>query len=219
MIVKPLLSLQQSSIGKTTHAPNAATCHMSHIRRGATKFQAELMPDGRPMTCGYFDKAADRPGVPINARICDRLMIALPREMTREQRWETVAAFMHQLGQERIAWCAAHHDSGHHAANPHVSIVFRDADVLTGKKVMGTTTSFADVRKAEDNGWKVPPRTTTRDIRALWCAMLNKPLHPSIHACGHLSIDKNHASFALLSASISSSNSASTASASLSSFA
>ena len=85
-------------------------------------------------------------------------MIALPVELNSEQRYELVRGFMHQLGHGRIAWCAAHHDSGEDVHNPHAHILFKDADIDTGRKVIGTTTSARDVREAKENGWKVPPR-------------------------------------------------------------
>ena len=51
--------------------------------------------------------------------------------------------------------------------------MFKDADIATGRKVIGTTTSSRDVREATEHGWKVPPRTTTADLRKMWCNHLN----------------------------------------------
>ncbi len=131
------------------------------------------MPDGGRGPRVFFDKLWEKVGMPDNARIADKLMIALPVELNQEQRYELVRSFMHQLGHGRIAWCAAHHDSGQDAHNPHAHIVFKDADIDTGRKVVGTTTSSRDVREAKEHGWKVPPRTTTADMRKLWCGHLN----------------------------------------------
>ena len=36
--------------------------------------------------------------MPDNARIADKLMIALPVELNQEQRYELVRSFMHKLG-------------------------------------------------------------------------------------------------------------------------
>ena len=58
--------------------------------------------------------------------------------------------------------------------NPHAHVVFKDADIHTGGKVIGTTTSLKDVREAQEHGWKVPPRATTQDLRNRWCDHLNK---------------------------------------------
>jgi len=81
---------------------------------------------------------------------------------------------MQEQGQGRIAWCAAYHENGEDAHNPHAHIIFKDADIDTGRKVIGTTTSAKDVREAKEHGWKVPPRATTEDLRNRWCDHLNQ---------------------------------------------
>jgi hypothetical protein len=138
-----------------------------------THFQAENMPDGGRGTRVFFDKLWEKAGMPENARICDKLMIALPNELIPEQRYEAVHTFMQKLGHGRIAWCAAYHEQGEDAHNPHAHIVFKDADIDTGRKVIGTTTSAKDVREAKEHGWKVPPRMTTADLRQAWCEHIN----------------------------------------------
>jgi hypothetical protein len=175
MTTKPLPTFKHTSIGAQTHKARTATAHVSYIMRSdaMTKFQAQNMPDGGRGTRVFFDKLWEKAGMPENARIADKLMIALPLELTQEQRYEAVQSFMQALGKGRIAWCAAHHDSGKDAHNPHAHIVFKDADIDTGRKVVGTTTSSRDVREATEHGWKVPPRTTTADLRKMWCNHLN----------------------------------------------
>ena len=81
--------------------------------------------------------------------------------------------FMDKIGHGRIAWLAAFHDIGKDEHNPHCHLIFRDADIETGRKVVGTTTSAKDVREAEEHGWRVPPRMTTKDLRVAWCEHLN----------------------------------------------
>lgn len=175
MQVKSLPTFKHTSIGKTTHKARTATKHMSYIMRSQamTKFQAENMPDGGRGTRVFFDRLAEKPDAHAHARVCDKLMIALPVEMNADQRHDALASFMQKIGKGRIAWCAAHHDAGDDQHNPHAHIVFRDADILTGKKVIGTTTSASDVREAKEHGWKVPPRTTTKQLRHAWCDHLN----------------------------------------------
>jgi hypothetical protein len=175
MAVKSLPTFKHTSIGAKTHKARTATAHVSYIMRSQamTKFQAENMPDGGRGTRVYFDKLWEKAGMPDNARIADKLMLALPIELNQEQRYALVAGFMRQLGQGRIAWCAAHHDAGEDAHNPHAHVVFKDADIATGRKVIGTTTNSRDVREAKENGWKVPPRTTTAEMRQRWCDHLN----------------------------------------------
>jgi hypothetical protein len=54
-----------------------------------------------------------------------------------------------------------------------VGIAEDDVAIETGKKVVGTTTSAKDVKEAEEHGWRVPPRMTTKDLRVAWCDHLN----------------------------------------------
>ncbi|MGO8842831.1 MAG: MobA/MobL family protein [Methyloceanibacter sp.] len=175
MVTKSLPTFKHTSIGAKTHKARTATAHVSYIMRSEamTQFQAENMPDGGRGTRVFFDKLWEKAGMPDNARIADKLMIALPVELNQEQRYELVRSFMRKLGHGRIAWCAAHHDAGQDAHNPHAHIIFKDADIDTGRKVVGTTTSSRDVREAKEHGWKVPPRTTTADMRTMWCGYLN----------------------------------------------
>ena len=176
MVSKSLPSFKHSSVGTKTHKERTATAHVCYIMRAEarTHFQAENMPDGGRGTRVFFDKLWEKAGMPENARICDKLMIALPGELAPEQRYEAVQTFMQELGQGRVAWCAAYHEKGEDTHNPHAHIVFKDADIDTGRKVIGTTTSAKDVREAQEHGWKVPPRATTDDLRKRWCDHLNK---------------------------------------------
>ena len=175
MVTKSLPTFKHTSIGSKTHKARTATAHVSYIMRSdaMTEFQAENMPGGERGTRVFFDKLWEKAGMPENARIADKLMIALPVELTAEQRHEVLHDFMEELGEGRISWCAAHHDTGDDAHNPHAHVVFKDADIDTGRKVIGTTTSSRDVREAKEHGWKVPPRTTTADMRKMWCEHLN----------------------------------------------
>jgi hypothetical protein len=173
VITKSLPTFKHDKIGAKTQKPGTATAHLSYIMRAdaLTCFQAENMPQGERGTRNFFDKLWENAGSPANHRICDKLMIALPRELSQDQRFEVVRSFMQELGEGRIPWCAAHHDD---PDNPHAHIAFKDADVTTGRKVVGTTTCERDVREAEERGWKVPPRTTTADMRQMWCEHLNQ---------------------------------------------
>ncbi len=176
MSIRPLPHFSHSAIGKTTHRRGFAYAHVNYITRedACSKVLAGNMPDSRDDGArAYFDREANKEGVATNARIADTFIIALPIELTREQRHEAVAAFMDKIGKERIAWLAAFHDRGEDEHNPHCHLILRDADVETGRKVLGTTTSAKDVREAEEHGWKVPPRMTSKDLRAAWCEHLN----------------------------------------------
>ncbi|NMQ21427.1 hypothetical protein E4P82_20790, partial [Candidatus Competibacter phosphatis] len=70
-----------------------------------------------------------------NARVIDKLTVALPRELDPLQRRGLVMAFAERVTQGRAAWFAAIHQSGRDAHNPHAHIVIRDRDPETGKRV------------------------------------------------------------------------------------
>jgi hypothetical protein len=175
MSVRPLLHFSHRPIGKTTHKKGMSYQHVNYITRdeACSKTLAQNMPADRDGARPYFEHEANKEGVPANARVADTLILALPIELTKEQRHEAVAGFMEKIGEGRIAWLAAFHDKGKDEHNPHCHIIFRDADIETGRKVVGTTTSAKDVREAEEHGWRVPPRMTTKDLRVAWCEHLN----------------------------------------------
>ena len=174
--VRPLPHFSHSAIGKTTHKRGFAYSHVNYITRedACSKVLAGNMPDSREDGArAFFDREANKDGVAANARIADTFIIALPIELSKQQRHQAVASFMDKIGKGRIAWLAAFHDMGEDEHNPHCHLILRDADVETGRKVLGTTTSAKDVREAEAHGWKVPPRMTSKDLRVAWCEHLN----------------------------------------------
>ena len=175
MSVRSLPHFAHSPIGKTTHKKGMSYAHVNYITRddACSKTLAQNMPADRSDARPYFEREARKDGVPANARIADTLIIALPLELSPEQRHEAIQTFMEKLGKGRIAWIAAFHDKGKDEANPHCHIIFRDADIETGRKVVGTTTSSKDVKEATEKGWRVPPRMTTKDMRVAWCEHLN----------------------------------------------
>ena len=90
MGTKSLPTFKHTSIGAKTHKARTTTAHVSYIMRSEamTKFQCENMPDGGRGTRVFFDKLWEKAGMPENARIADKLMIALPVELNQEQRYE-----------------------------------------------------------------------------------------------------------------------------------
>src|SRR5271166_4160531 len=101
MVTKSLPTFKHTSIGAKTHKARTATAHVSYIMRSdaMTQFQAENMPGGERGTRVFFDKLWEKAGMSENARIADKLMIALPVELSQEDRYEAVESFMEQLGQ------------------------------------------------------------------------------------------------------------------------
>jgi hypothetical protein len=167
--VRPL-AFQHRSIGKQSHAQGTAAAHIRYITRAnaCTHFETENMPDSRNAAITYFDRLSERPGERIDARICDKLVIALPLELAVEERRDAVRSFMRKLGRGRIPWCAAFHDDGKDSGNPHVHVVFRDRDIDSNRRVMGTSGSTHELSQARRNGRPRPPLMTSESLRFMW---------------------------------------------------
>lgn len=94
-----------------------------------------------------------------NARIIDKITVALPRELDAQQRRMLVAAFAERVTRGRAAWLAAIHQSGEDAHNPHAHIVIRDRDPETGRRVA-----------------LLSEKGACREIRLLWEQAVNAAL-------------------------------------------
>lgn len=94
---------------------------------------SERMPAERTAARRWLDEQErqDRK----NARVIDKIITALPRELHPLQRRKLVRVFAERLTQGRAAWLAAIHQAGKDAGNPHAHIVIRDRDPDTGKRV------------------------------------------------------------------------------------
>jgi len=131
-----IYSLHLRSVGKTTHAPRTAGAHLRYITR--PKARADLlagrMPTERHAARRWLDREERRDRQ--NARVIDKLTVALPRELGALQRRGLVTAFAERVTQGRAAWFAAIHQSGRDAHNPHAHLVIRDRDPETGRVVL-----------------------------------------------------------------------------------
>jgi hypothetical protein len=146
-----IYSLHHSFIGRSTHAPGAACVHVRYITRSeaCTVILGERMPlDGRVYAWLNEQETSDRK----NARVVDRLTVALPSELTREQNIELLQNFGERMTQGRAPWLAAIHDGPGDADNPHAHVVFRDRDIETGRRVMLTTEPGSTERFRQ--GWE-----------------------------------------------------------------
>ena len=130
-----IYSLHLCSIGKTTHAARTAGAHIRYITRPTAQADllGERMPTERNAARRWLDweERRDRK----NARVIDKLTVALPREMNPLQRRRLVKAFAERVTQGKASWFAAIHQSGRDAHNPHAHIVIRDRNPETGKRV------------------------------------------------------------------------------------
>lgn len=107
-----IYSLNHSSIGRSTHRAGTASAHVRYVSRrsAASAVLAEGMPAERNQAVAWLDQAeaADRK----NARVVDKLMLALPLELSPEERQTLVRGFAQAIGSGRISWLAAIHDKG-----------------------------------------------------------------------------------------------------------
>lgn len=130
-----IYSLNMRSVGKSTHAPRSAGAHLRYITRPGAQAEvmSERMPEERNAARAWLDwqERADRK----NARVIDKLIMALPRELHPLQRRKLVREFAERLTQGVASWFVAIHQVGKDAGNPHCHLVIRDRDPVTGKRV------------------------------------------------------------------------------------
>jgi len=172
-----IYSLHQTTIGRSTHRDGTASAHISYItRKGAG---ASIGAFGMPANSNeaqawiYEQEQADRK----NARVVDKIMLALPRELTSEQRYKLAESYAKEITQGRAAYYFAIHEQGKDAHNPHCHLVIRDRDIKTGERVIG----FSD--NARD--WKrrgLGAESATHWIRERWEHHANKALSEAGHS-------------------------------------
>lgn len=131
-----IFSLNHSTVGRTTHAPRTASANARYITReeACTQVLGRRMPTERDELYAWLDGQEDKDRK--NARVIDKVMVALPRELTHDQNAELVTEFAEGLTKGRASWVAGIHDGPGDADNPHAHIIFRDRDFETGKRVM-----------------------------------------------------------------------------------
>lgn len=166
--------LSHRTVGRTTHAAGTAGAHVGYITR-ATACRAVIarhIPEAAPGSKGGAARAwldaqelADRK----NARVIDKLEIALPIELDQAQRVELVRAFVQELaGGRAVPFFAAFHDKAgtKDEANPHAHVVIRDRDPATGKgRVIGMS-----------------EKGSTERAREIWEQVCNEALRDASHS-------------------------------------
>lgn len=143
-----IYSCNLASIGRSTHAAGTAGAHLSYIGRDSAEpvIMADHMPTDPTQARTWMDR--QERGDRANARLGDKIRIALPRELSAEQRAELVRDFAQELTGGRVPWYAGIHQSGEDAHNPHAHIFIRDRDIETGKRVLKLSDSARDREKA-----------------------------------------------------------------------
>lgn len=150
--------LNHTPIGKATQAqPYTAAAHMRYItRRSATNYiYSERMPVQYHAAQRFLSEREDT--IRKNGRVCDKFIIALPREMTMEQGIDTLRDFGYRLSDGRAPFLFSIQDFN--SDNPHAHFVYVDADVTDGKRVFKTT-----------------DRDSTDRIKKIWSETCNEHL-------------------------------------------
>lgn len=170
-----IYSLNLKSIGRTTHAAGTAGAHLLYIARPDAKAElvSEHMPTDPNAARAWMNRAemSDRK----NARVADKVRLALPRELTPEQRMRLVQDFAQDLTGGRVAWFAGIHAQGKDAHNPHCHMVIRDRDIETGRRVLRLSDSPRDRAKAG-----LEPKAVEW-VRARWEEYANRALEAAGH--------------------------------------
>ncbi|MDE5441081.1 MobA/MobL family protein [Bradyrhizobium sp. CSA207] len=136
-----IYSLHHTPVGKSTQAqPYTAAAHIRYITRkdALSDIRQARFPARTPREIAdYLRGCEDRDRK--NARVLDKVMLALPRELTEEQRIGLVKDFAEHVTKGKAPWLAAFHTKGKDARNPHCHLVIRDRDPSTNKRVIGTS--------------------------------------------------------------------------------
>lgn len=133
-----IYSLHHSSVGKSTQAEAyTAAAHIKYITRASalSRVAGERMPTASGSAMRFLRAAEDSDRK--NARVIDKIMLALPRELNQQQRLALVRAYAEAITKGRAPWLAAFHERGKDAQNPHCHLVIRDRDHQSGKRVFG----------------------------------------------------------------------------------
>lgn len=155
-----IYSLNHKSIGKETQPrPYTAAAHVDYITRpkAMSRLEGERMPVSKSGAMGFMRSAEN--GDRANGRVADKVMLALPRELSPEQRVELVRGFANEVTKGKAPWLAAFHDKGKDAHNPHCHLVIRDRDPETGCRVFGMS-----------------ERGSTQRLRKAWTQHANRAL-------------------------------------------
>lgn len=172
-----IYSCNLKSIGRTTHEAGTAGAHIRYISRPEAEptILTQHMPSEHREARTWID--TQERGSRKNARVIDKLRIALPRELTDEQRATLVNSFMAELTGGSIPWYAAIHQKNKDALNPHVHIAVHDRDIHTGRRVLRLSDNARDRLKAG-----LPGPKAVEWVRERWEAACNHALAKYGHA-------------------------------------
>lgn len=120
-------------------------------------------------------QAAEQAAQGRRGRVCERFIVALPVEASREQRLELAQAFAEALTQEKAGYILAIHDkAGNDQRNPHFHLVAFDKHEKTGgrgrpRSILGMARKnavetwakrWADIHNSKMNEWGFGPESS-----------------------------------------------------------
>jgi len=128
--------------GNELLSPSAASNAAYNAREEVTyAVRSHVIPPGPKEAEAWF--RAQEQGERKNARMSDRFIGGLPRELTPEQCIEVVEKFCREVTQDRVPWHFALHleldKKNEPDWNPHAHIIFRDRDIETGRRFLYTS--------------------------------------------------------------------------------
>ena len=143
-----IFSMSMESVGRSTHAAGTAAAHLRYISRtgAATYIEARHMPNNPRAACRWMNALERRARK--NARLCTKIHIALPRELSHQQRIELMHHLAMLVTGDRVPYFFAIHDKGDDRHNPHAHLVIIDRDIKTDKRVILLSDSPRDRAKA-----------------------------------------------------------------------
>jgi hypothetical protein len=162
--------------GNELLSPSAASNAAYNAREEVTyAVRSHVIPPGPKEAEAWFH--AQEQGERKNARMSDRFIGGLPRELTPERCIEVVEKFCREVTQDRVPWHFALHleldKKNDPDWNPHAHIIFRDRDIETGRRFLYTSAGPKEHPKLAEKGIRY---WTTKDFREKWGADLNHAL-------------------------------------------
>lgn len=166
-----IYSLNLSSIGKMTHRAGTAAAHIRYIARkdALPVILTQHMPQSAKDAARFFldhERNSRK-----NARVGDKLRLALPIEHSPAQRAQLVQDFMADLTGNVVPWYCAIHQTGKDAHNPHAHVIVCDSHIENGKRTLGWSDSPRDWKRKSR-----PGDSPVQWIRQRWEIIANAAL-------------------------------------------
>jgi tetratricopeptide (TPR) repeat protein len=127
--------LKHEGLGKARYDRQGAVAHAGYIlRKGALLTHGTRhMPEAYNQILGWAGRVYDQSRK--NARVYDKLILNLPRELNTAEHVTLLRQFLDELTLGRTPYLFAIHMD--RPGNPHAHVIIRDADIETGKRVAG----------------------------------------------------------------------------------